>query len=255
MLAKLFAHLRQQWMGALALFLVIAGSTAYAANTIFSTDIVDGEVKAADIGTAAVQTAEVGNNQIRSADVRDDNLAGGGLTTADIANESLTTNDIAGQGIARSDIQDETLTGAQILDGSIGPQEVGNESLTGTDIDDETLTGADIANQSGVDTCTHGANRFGELCVGVANQHDVWAAASGLCASLELRLPSLGEARALAENHDLPNVDESEWFWTEETIALSASVSEAYIVSDDGSVNRVNEGTSAETVCVTTPTN
>ena len=69
MLRIVLAHVRAQWMGALALFLVLAGSTAYAANTVFSTDIVNGEVKSVDVGTG----------QIRSADVRD-----GGLTGADV---------------------------------------------------------------------------------------------------------------------------------------------------------------------------
>ena len=35
-----------------ALFLVLTGGVAYAADTIFSSDIVDGEVKAEDIATA-----------------------------------------------------------------------------------------------------------------------------------------------------------------------------------------------------------
>ena len=52
MLAKLFAHLRQQWMGALALFLLLASGTAYAANTVFSSDIVDGRSRP-PISTAA----------------------------------------------------------------------------------------------------------------------------------------------------------------------------------------------------------
>ncbi len=46
-------------MGALALFLVLTGGVAYAANTVFSTDIV--------------------NNQVYSADVRNDALGNGGL--------------------------------------------------------------------------------------------------------------------------------------------------------------------------------
>ena len=71
-------------------------------------------------------------------------------------------------------------------------------SLTGSDIGNETLSGADIDNQSGVDTCTHGTKRFGELCVGVANVAQNWTAALNLCADLELRLPSLGEALSLA---------------------------------------------------------
>ena len=51
MRSKFFVHLRRQWMGAVALFLVLTGGTACtAADTIFSSDIVDGEVKTADIG-------------------------------------------------------------------------------------------------------------------------------------------------------------------------------------------------------------
>ena len=85
MRSKLLAHLRAQWAGLLALFLVIAGGTAYAANTVFSSDIVDGQVK----------TADIGDNQVRSADVRNDNLTAGGLGSVDIANDSLSGLDIA----------------------------------------------------------------------------------------------------------------------------------------------------------------
>ena len=51
MLGRVLARMRAQWAGFLALFLVIAGGTAYAANTIGSTDIINGQVKSADIGT------------------------------------------------------------------------------------------------------------------------------------------------------------------------------------------------------------
>ena len=119
MLATVLAHLRQQWMGALALFLVIAGGSAYAADTVFSTDIVDGEVKAEDIATAAVRTQELRTDQIRSVDVRDDYFSDGGLRTEDIAGDALLSQDIA----------QDTLTGADISDGS----------LTGADVDLSTL--------------------------------------------------------------------------------------------------------------------
>ena len=55
----------------------LAGGAAYAANTVFSADIVNGEVKSADIGSG----------EVRSADVRDEALAGRRVATgADIAN-------------------------------------------------------------------------------------------------------------------------------------------------------------------------
>ncbi len=85
MLPRILGHLRAQWAGVLALFLVLAGGVAYAANTVFSEDIVNGEVKTADIGT----------DEVRSVDVRDDTLANGGLGGADIAKNSLKGADIA----------------------------------------------------------------------------------------------------------------------------------------------------------------
>ena len=43
----------------LALTIAIGTGGAYAANTVFSTDIVDGEVKAADIAKNAVRAPEI----------------------------------------------------------------------------------------------------------------------------------------------------------------------------------------------------
>ena len=60
-------------MGALALFLVIAGGTAYAADTIGSSDVIDNSLASVDLK----------NNQVRSADVQSE-----GLTGADIADQS-----------------------------------------------------------------------------------------------------------------------------------------------------------------------
>jgi hypothetical protein len=98
----------------LALFVALGGTSAYAANTIFSTDIVDGQVKNADIGSNQITTAKIYpgsvtktdvhadavdstkvlNNEIRSEDVRDDTLAGGGLTGADLAEDSVGYNEL-----------------------------------------------------------------------------------------------------------------------------------------------------------------
>ena len=71
MVPKFFVHLRAQWAGALALFLVIAGGTAYAANTIGSTDIINGQVKSADIGTGQAQSIDVKDESLSGADIKD----------------------------------------------------------------------------------------------------------------------------------------------------------------------------------------
>ena len=86
-------------MGALALFLVLTGGVAYAANTVLSTDIV--------------------NDQVYSADVRNDTLAGGGLTGADLRSNSVGNTEIADGGVRSPDVQNEALTGADIAESTL----------------------------------------------------------------------------------------------------------------------------------------
>jgi len=52
-----------------ALVAALGTGTAYAANTVFSTDIVDGEVMEADIGASAVTSAKIADNSLGLADL------------------------------------------------------------------------------------------------------------------------------------------------------------------------------------------
>ena len=70
MIHTALAHLRAQWMGALALFLVIAGGTAYAANTIGSADVINESLLSEDIQNNGVASIDLDNNRaVKSADV------------------------------------------------------------------------------------------------------------------------------------------------------------------------------------------
>jgi hypothetical protein len=74
MLRRLGSHIRNQWIGVLALFLVLAGGTAYAANTIGSDDVIDNSLTSADFK----------NNEVRTQDIRDASLNAGGIRPADV---------------------------------------------------------------------------------------------------------------------------------------------------------------------------
>jgi len=77
MLAKLRRKLTYANVAStLALVLALSGGVAYAANTIYSTDIVDGQVKKADIGANAVNSAKVGDNSLTGTDILESTLAG-----------------------------------------------------------------------------------------------------------------------------------------------------------------------------------
>lgn len=69
----------------LALTIALGTGTAYAANTVFSTDIVNGEVKTVDIAKGAVTVGKIADNAVTGAKV-----AGGSLTTSDLAGVSVT---------------------------------------------------------------------------------------------------------------------------------------------------------------------
>ena len=94
----MLAYLRRNAIALLALFVALGG-TAYAANTIGSSDIIDesilsqdiklNEVKTPDLAAGSVQTGKIANNQVFSEDVRDDTFANGGLTGVDIKESTL----------------------------------------------------------------------------------------------------------------------------------------------------------------------
>jgi hypothetical protein len=98
---------RRQWLAALVLFIVLCTGTAYAAagsNTIFSDDIVDGQVTLADIGTSAVASDEIANDSVLDADI-----ATNSLTSARVRNGTLTGVDVADNSLKGSDIDESTL--------------------------------------------------------------------------------------------------------------------------------------------------
>jgi hypothetical protein len=86
MLAKLRPRLTfANVISAIALFVALATGGAYAANTIRSTDIVDGEVKTPDLADNAVTTPKIKPNSIGSGRVVDNSLQ-----SVDVANRAIT---------------------------------------------------------------------------------------------------------------------------------------------------------------------
>jgi hypothetical protein len=105
MLTKLRPRSAYDVMAALALFLVVAGGSAYATHElILSSDIVDGEVKTPDIANAAVVTDKLVQGSVTSGKVKNDNLVGG-----DIADESLTGLDVFDNSLKGADVDEATL--------------------------------------------------------------------------------------------------------------------------------------------------
>ncbi len=146
-----------------ALFLALSTGTAYAANTIFSTDIVDGEVKNADLGSNAVTTNKIGNGQVRVADlgadaVTTDKVLDGTLTAADLGFGSVTSDSVLDESLTSADLATNSVDATEIADNSIDTGEIVNDSLFAADlapgsvgtseVTDDSLTAGDLGASS-----------------------------------------------------------------------------------------------------------
>jgi hypothetical protein len=137
----------------------------------------------------------------------------------------------------------------------IGPGTVsGHKPPTGkhANIIAGSINGQDIADQSGVDTCKAPLTaKYGPVCVGSDGGARTWIVAARYCAGYELRLPSLPEAIALAQNHDVPGVTVPQEFWTDDELYVNAYKAET--VDESGGLGEHLETTPEQTVCVTDP--
>ena len=99
--------MRSNIVGYVALFVALSGSAVAlpATNTVFSDDIVNGEVRSKDISDV---------NGVRSADVRDDDQRGGGLAAVDLARNSVAGSEIATDGVGSPEIATGAVRGPEI---------------------------------------------------------------------------------------------------------------------------------------------
>ena len=123
--ALTFAHVTSF----IALCVALMGGVAYAADTVFSEDIVNGEVKTVDLANAAVTS-----NKLAASSVTSGKLAGNSVVSSKVLNGTLVGDDLA----------DETITGQKIQNSTIGAAELAGDSVTGAKILDNEVGAADV---------------------------------------------------------------------------------------------------------------
>jgi hypothetical protein len=105
---------------AIAMAVFLPTGVAFAANTIFSTDIVDGEVKTADIAASAVTTSKLVTGAVTLA-----KLGGNAVTGPKVKDGSLTGVDLAANTITGANIAPDAIGSAQVADFGLSNQDVG----------------------------------------------------------------------------------------------------------------------------------
>ena len=198
----------------LALTIALGTGGAYAADTVFSEDIVDGEVKSVDIGNNQVRSNKIANGQVTGLDldadavdgskVLDGSIAGADVTNSsltgdDVASSSLTGIDVSNSSLTSSDILDETLGTTKLADGGINTSDLAISSVTGSRIAASAVTTSDIANRTVDADDLNGTERSGSI--------DVSALSNGRCTTITGNVggAEAGDIALLSTNGTLPN--------------------------------------------------
>jgi hypothetical protein len=197
----------------LALAVAISTSGAYAANTVFSTDIVNGQVKTPDLATNAVASPKILNRGVKTVDlnlnaVGSGRIADGAVHAADLGNDSVGAAEIVTDGVGATEIADNSIDSGEIQDNSllsgdigadqVGGSEIASSAVGGSEIASNAVTGGDVANDSLTLSDIDGVNIAGTITVnaGIAN---------GRCVDLTLATPGTdaGDAVVLSLRADV----------------------------------------------------
>lgn len=92
---RVFGNGRYANVTATLALIVALGGTAYAANTIRSSDIVNGQVKRVDLANNAVTSSKVKNNTLRGSDVKNNTLRGSDINESTLGIVPAATNAVS----------------------------------------------------------------------------------------------------------------------------------------------------------------
>ena len=88
----------------LALIVAVGTGSAYAANTIGSADIIDGQVKSVDVANQDLTSSDIKDGSINTFDLGD----GVGVAGADIINNDITSADVKDGSLTANDVTENS---------------------------------------------------------------------------------------------------------------------------------------------------
>jgi hypothetical protein len=154
---RISKYVGRHHLALVALFFALSGGVAWAADTIGSADIIDGQVKTADIGDAEVKEADVGQGAVTSAEVKNDSIANG-----DVAPNSLASGRVADGSLTGTDVANNSIKGADVDESTLDVGDAGR-AYARVSPDCDILSNCPVDQSKGISGATHEAT--GVYCV------------------------------------------------------------------------------------------
>ena len=150
----------------LALTIAMGTGGAYAANTVFSADIADGEVKNVDLANNSVGTYKVINASITNSDLAANAVNGAkildnAIAHADLANDSVNSANVVSESLTASDLANDSVNATEIANNAVDSGEIATDSLLASD-----LAGASVGASELQDAAVGNAELAGDAVTG-----------------------------------------------------------------------------------------
>ena len=118
-------------------------ATMMAANSVDSSELVDGSIDTSHIGASQVTTAKIADENVTTA-----KIAGDAITGAKIADDAIDSEHYTDGSIDTAHIADSQVTSAKIADGTIVAADLASSAVTTAKIAADAITGAKIADDA-----------------------------------------------------------------------------------------------------------
>jgi hypothetical protein len=122
-------------MSTLAVFLILGGATAFAANQLAKNSVGTKQLK-----KNAVAMAKIKDNAVNGAKVADSSLTGADLLDGSVAGADITDGSLTG-----ADVKDGSLAGVDLTDGTVGLADLATNSVNGSKVVDGSIGKDDVA--------------------------------------------------------------------------------------------------------------
>ena len=145
--SRICDHLRSNVVGYIAIFLFATGGTAIAldgSNTVFTDDIVNGEVTSPDVldgslGTADIRDQSIGSNKLKDHSVASVDVLNNSLSAADLAQASVGSSEVASNSLSAADLGTNSVGADEIAAGAVGSGEIAYQNPEWAQVDRNTI--------------------------------------------------------------------------------------------------------------------